>query len=137
MVYIIELSGILFLFIFLIAPMGTMVIAAFLALIGTFGRGKVGDTPSEVNLGKISFKGPLRLGLITLALIFAVIALRDSEDRTARSNSGSSYENKSVTRTAENNTNSRKSYDDTQTGPARNVDLDTIMAQLIWNMIKN
>ena len=62
-------------FIFVAVPAGWAAISGFLGITAVFARGNAADHPGEVKVGGVSFKGPIRLGLITLAIIFALIAL--------------------------------------------------------------
>jgi hypothetical protein len=84
-------------FIFVAIPAGWAAISGFLGIMASFARGKEADYPGEVKVGRVSFKGPVRLGLVVLAVIFALIALRDSEHKTSTSEipdyyrSGNSY----------------------------------------------
>lgn len=62
-------------FIFIAVPAGWAAISGFFGIMGAFARGEEADKHGEVKVGRVSFKGPIRLGLITLAIIFALIAL--------------------------------------------------------------
>lgn len=89
-----HLLVILCVFFFAAIPAGWAAMAGFFAIIGTFFRGKEADKAGEVTVGKISFKGPIRLGLIAIAIIFAIIAYRNSDDAKGRrdvSNGESSF----------------------------------------------
>jgi len=72
-------------FILVAAPAGLAAISGFLGIMAAFGQGKEADKHREVKVGRVFFKGPVRLGLVALAIIFALIALRESEHKSTTS----------------------------------------------------
>ena len=64
-------------FIFVVIPAGWAAMAGFLGLAGAFGPTN-DEKHGEAKVGGVSFKGPLRIGLIVLAIIFAYIALHNN-----------------------------------------------------------
>jgi hypothetical protein len=64
-------------FIFFALPAGFAAMAAFLGFAGAFGPS---TKRGEAKVGDFSFKGPLSIGLIVLAIIFAYKALNNQNE---------------------------------------------------------